>query len=109
MDIEHLETAPETVLDQSGFEGEAWADTLIDGDPVATREAFVAALRKGPTRTNPRTDLIGLRRRLYGDNPGYLETIDADETAEKYHTGVYGISHQSEDEIAHPEKSRMRP
>lgn len=99
MNIGHLETAPETVLDQSGFEGEAWADALIDGDPAAAREDFVAALRKGPIRTNPQTDLIGLRRRLYGDSPGYLETIDADETAEKCHTGVYGISHQFEDEI----------
>lgn len=99
MDIDHLETDPDEVLDPSGFEGEAWADALIDGDSMEAREAFVTDLREGPVRTNPQTDLIELRKRWYDTYPRDRPTSPPDQAVDKCHTGVYGVSHQFEDEI----------
>jgi len=95
---EHLETDPTAVLDADDA-GDAVADALADGDAAAAREAFVATVREGPPRTNPGTDLIGLRQQWYDEDPGHARTTDPDRAVEKYHDGVYGIGHQFEDRI----------
>jgi len=95
--FDHLETDPEAVLDPGGFDTD-WAQALEDGDAERARSAFLAAVREGPERTNPETDLIGLRRRWHDDR-GFHRAPDPERALEKYHEGVYGIDHQFEDGI----------
>lgn len=99
LDSVPLETAPEAVLDLQGFEDERWAKALDDGDEAAARDAFVAALRDGPTRTSPETDIVGLHQRWYGSDPGHRQSTDPNRTVEQYHRGVFGVGHQFEGDI----------
>jgi hypothetical protein len=101
MELDHVETDPREVLDPSAFDGVEWAKRLRADDPAGAREAFVADLRQGATRTAPETDGVALRRRWLDAEPGYRRGFDLDPDAvvEGRHVGVYGIEHRFEDRI----------
>lgn len=98
---EPLETDPREVLSPSGFNDEPWADELRAGNPGRAQAAFLEILRVGPERTNTETDMIALRRRWFGVDPGEHAGFDLDPDAivTGRYVGAYGVDHQFENGV----------
>jgi hypothetical protein len=98
---EHLETNPVEVLDADGFEGEPWAKALDAGEPDRTRAAYIEAIRTGPERSGPDSNLIAFRRRWFGVDPGEHAgfDLDPDSIVDGRYVGVYGVEHRFEDGV----------
>lgn len=90
-----LVTDPAVVLDPDDGSEQPWAKALAAGDSDRARSAFIDAIRQGPTRTTLDTDLIALRRRWTGFDPGEHAGFDLDPDAivDGRYVGAYGIEH----------------
>lgn len=101
MRIDHLGTDPETVLGKSSFDEYPWATAVEKGDREAAIREFVAKLRRGPTRTNPDTDLVAIRRRWFDAEIGFERGFDLDpeNVINDHIIGIYGIEHEYEEGI----------